>query len=91
MHHYRGKLLEGDATRLEPANVYVQFEHAQASGPAEGWRGYLLVASEADVEPGEAYQLKLEDGRTGRLIIDKLGPDDSGKFRAYFLGDGPFG
>jgi hypothetical protein len=91
MHHYRGKLLEGDAPRLDPANIYVQFDHPTAQGPVEGWRGYLLIASETDVKPGLMYQLRLEDGRAGRLVIDKLDPDESGKFRAYFVGHGPLG
>lgn len=91
MHHYRGRLLEGDAPRLDPANVYVQFDHPTATGPVEGWRGYLLVDEEADVEPGRSYALKLVDGRSGGLVVDRVDADDSGKFRAFFVGDGPLG
>jgi hypothetical protein len=88
MHHFRGKLLDGDRTRLDPANVYIQFHHPAASGPVEGWNGYLLVPSEGDVAPGVTYTLTLGDGRSGRLRIDHLAPDDSGKFRAFFVGEG---
>ena len=91
MHHFRGRLLEGKRARLDPANAYVHFHHPTAAGPVDGWNGYLLVASEADVEPGGSYTLSLVDGRSGDLRIDHLAPapDDSGKYRAFFIGEGP--
>ncbi len=89
MHHFRGTLLEGSETRLAPANVYVQFHHASSMGPAPGWNGYLLVESEEDVEPGETYTLTLVDGRTGNLRVDHFVPDEDGKQRAIFNGEGP--
>ena len=52
MHHLRGKLREGDEVRLDPANVYIHFQSAKAGGQVMGWYGYLLVASEGEVEPG---------------------------------------
>ncbi|MBX6315569.1 MAG: hypothetical protein IRY99_22045 [Isosphaeraceae bacterium] len=88
MHHFRGKLLEGNRIHLDPANVYIQY-HSTPGGSRQGWYGYLLVASETDVEPGGVYTLKLEDGRSGLLQIDRLAPDPSGKIRATFVGDGP--
>jgi hypothetical protein len=89
MHHFRGRLLEGDETRLDPANVYIQFHHASAMGPAAGWNGYLLVETEEAVEPGETYTLSLVDGRSGSLWVDHLVPDEDGKLRAIFNGEGP--
>ena len=88
MHHFRGKLLEGDRARLDPANVYIQFHHPTASGPVEGWSGYFLVANEADLETGGTFTVRLMDGRAGNLQIERVAPDDSGKYRAYFIGDG---
>jgi hypothetical protein len=90
MHHLRGKLREGDEVRLDPANVYIHYQSTQAGGQVMGWYGYLLVASEADVEPG-TYTLSLEDGRSGTIRIDRLDADDSGKYRAVFVGEGPLG
>lgn len=87
MHHFRGKLLQGSQTRLDPANVYVQY-HTTEGGQGQAWYGYLLVASETDVLPGEVYTLKLLDGRAGDLRIDTVSPDESGKVRATFVGDG---
>ena len=55
-----------------------------------GWYGYLLVASESEIEPG-TYTLALEDGRSGTIRIDRLDPDDSGEFHAVFVGEGPLG
>jgi hypothetical protein len=89
MHHFRGRLLDGDQARLDPANVYILFHHASAGGPDPGWHGYLLIDSEADLEPGESYTLTLTDGRSGSLRIDSLAPDDDGKLRAIFVGEGP--
>ena len=88
MHHYRGKLLQGDNVRLDPANVYIDFGSAGAD-TASGWTGYLLVASDKDVVPGETYTLQLVDGRSGELRIDSFAPDDSDKVRALFVGQGP--
>jgi hypothetical protein len=84
MHHFRGRLRDGDKTRLDPANVYVEYRD-------DGWDGYILVSSQRDVEPGKAYSLTLVDGRSGMLRVDNLTPEDSGMFRASFVGDGPLG
>jgi hypothetical protein len=88
MHHYRGKLLQGGKIRLDPANVYIDFDSTGAD-TASGWTGYLLVGSDKDVVPGETYALQLVDGRSGELRIDSFAPDDSGKVRALFVGQGP--
>lgn len=88
MHHYRGKLLDGDRIQLDPANVFIQFRNANG-GAESGWYGYLLIASDRDVEAGNTYTLRLEDGRSGRLQVEEFTPDDSGKLRAVFVGDGP--
>lgn len=91
MHHFRGKLLDGDQTRLDPANVYIQYHHATASGPDTAWHGYLLIDPEANLKPGETFTLTLTDGRSGKLRIDSLAPDDDGKARAIFVGEGSLG
>lgn len=90
MHHFRGKLIQEDMTRLDPANVYIQYRTTEGDH-GQGWYGYLLVASEADVESGGTYTLRLMDGRSGQLRIDSVSPDESGKFRATFLGEGSLG
>ena len=87
MHHYRGKLFQGDKVRLDPANVYIDFGSTR-SDAASGWSGYLLVGSDKDVVPGGTYTLKLEDGRSGELRIDTFAPDDTNKVRAMFVGQG---
>jgi hypothetical protein len=90
MHHFRGTLLQEAETRLDPANVYIQY-HPTESAQGQGWYGYLLVASETDVESGSTYTLNLMDGRSGQLRIDTISPDESGKVRATFYGDGALG
>ena len=87
MHHYRGKLFQGDEVRLDPANVYIDF-HSTGADTDSGWTGYLLVGSDKDVVLGDTYTLKLEDGRSGELRIDSFAPDDSDKLRAVFVGRG---
>ena len=72
------------------ANVYIDYQSTHADATA-GWSGYLLVKSDKDVTPGTAYTLKLEDGRSGRLRIEKLTSDDSDKFQAAFVGEGSLG
>jgi len=88
MHHFRGSLKEGDRTKIDPANVYLEFHGETPGSTDERWDGYLLVAEEKDVEPGKSYTLRLVDGRSGNLTIQTLAPDDSGKFRALFVGVG---
>jgi hypothetical protein len=90
MHHFRGKLFEGDKLYLDPANVYIEY-HGTEVGADSGWSGYLLVGSKQDVVPGSSYTLKLMDGRAGTLRIDTFAPDDSDKVRAKFVGEGSLG
>ena len=90
MHHFRGKLFQGDKLCLDPANVYIDYDSTEVDVTSE-WSGYLLVGSEKDVVPGGIYTLKLEDGRAGQLRIDTLTPDDSDKVRAMFVGEGSLG
>ena len=87
MHHYRGKLFQGDKIRLDPANIYID-SSSTGVDPASGWSGYLLVASDKEMVIGGTYTLKLEDGRSGELRINKIVPDDSDKVRAMFVGEG---
>ena len=90
MHHFRGKLLQGAETRLDPANVYIQYRTSEGD-QGQGRYGYVLVASERDVEPGGSYTLKLSDGRSGGLRIDTVAPHESGQVRATFFGEGSLG
>lgn len=87
MHHFRGKLLDGDRVRLDPADVFIQYNSAPGA-PRDHWLGYLRVAAEGAVEAGADYVLRLEDGRSGPLRVERIDPDDSGKFRATFVGRG---
>jgi hypothetical protein len=90
MHHFRGTLWKGDQVRLDPANVYIDY-HALEASSGEQWDGYLVVASEKDVEPGGTYSLRLVDGRAGTLRITDISLDESEKVRANFVGEGPLG
>lgn len=90
MHHFRGKLFQGDKLCLDPANVYIDY-HSMEVEEVSAWSGYLLVGSDKDVVPGGIYTLKLDDGRAGTLRIDTLTPDDSDKVRATFVGAGALG
>ena len=90
MHHFRGKLFQGDKLCLDPANVYIDYQSTEADAES-GWSGYLLVGSEKAVAPGGTYTLKLVDGRAGQLRIETVTPDDSDKVRAIFVGEGSLG
>ncbi len=87
MHHFRGKLFQGDKLCLDPANVYVDYHAEESEGPS-AWSGYLLIESEKDILPGNIYMLQLVDGRTGKLRIDSLASEDSENLRAMFVGQG---
>ncbi len=90
MHHFRGKLFQGDRLCLDPANAYVNYDSTEVD-VTSNWSGYLLVKSTKDVVPGGIYTLKLEDGRAGKLRIDALTADESDKVRAMFVGEGILG
>jgi hypothetical protein len=90
MHHFRGKLFQGEKLCLDPANVYINYDSTEVD-VTSNWSGYLLVGSEKDVVTGRTYTLKLVDGRAGQLRVDTLIPDDSDKFRAMFVSDGSLG
>ena len=90
MHHFRGKLFQGDKVCLDPANVYVDCRSTEGDA-ASGWSGYLLVGSEKDVVSGGNYTLRLEDGRAGELRIDTFAPDDSARFARCSPGWGHLG
>lgn len=88
MHHFRGRLREGEQPRLDPANVYIEYLGPQ-DGTRPNWNGYIVVGSESELEVGNEYTLALDDGRTGTLAIEHVEPDDSGRFRAVFTGETP--
>ena len=90
MHHFRGTLLQGVETRLDPANDYIQY-HTTEGDQGQGSYGYRVDASETDVESGGTYTLRLMDGRSGQLRIDTVSPDESGKVRATYFGEGSLG
>jgi hypothetical protein len=90
MHHFRGKLFQGEQSCLDPANAYIDYGPTDANVTSD-WSGYLLVGSEKDVVAGGTYTLKLVDGRAGRIRIGTVTPDDSDKFRALFVGEGSLG
>ena len=90
MHHFRGKLFQGDKLSLDPANVYIDYDSTEVDVTSK-WPGHLLVGSNKEVVPGGSYTLKLEDGRAGQLRIDTVTLDDSDKIRAILVGEGPLG
>jgi hypothetical protein len=87
MHHFRGKLFQGEKLCLDPANTYIDYGSTEANVNSD-WSGYLLVGSEKDVVAGGIYTLKLVDGRAGTIRIGTFAPDDSDKVRAKFVGEG---
>jgi hypothetical protein len=64
MHHFRGKLFQGDKLCLDLVNTYIDFDSTEVDVTSK-WSGNLLVKSENDVVPGGTYTLKLEDGWAG--------------------------
>ena len=74
MHHFRGKLLQGDVARLDPGNVYIQYRTNEGD-QGQGWYGYLLVASViSQVSHDWGAELRYENTaplgtRTNRLTV----------------------
>ena len=75
MHHFRGKLFQGDKVCLDPANVYIDYQSTEVDLTTK-WSGYLLVGSEMMCS-GDIYTLKLVTAHQKFSCIDKFAPDDS--------------
>ena len=76
MHHFRGKLLDGNRVHLSPANAYVHFNEHATSGPVRHWNGYVLVDSETALDPGGLDSRGLDSRRLdpGGLHSPRLHP-----------------
>jgi hypothetical protein len=71
MEHLLGKLLQGDRTGFDMIEGSIKIK----DGPGlQEWRGRFWLPQGSPVEPGGNYCLVRDDGRAGKLIVDRLEP-----------------
>jgi len=82
-----GKIKEGDSTIIENIPIWIDFKTDPISKLSE-WYGSFTLPIEKNIEPGGPYQLILDDGRSGNIIITNARPNSSGRFVVIFKGTG---
>ena len=81
MQHFSGKILDGNQTPL--ANV----EGVLSTG-IKSWYGTFDLPAGKNVEAGALYCLELDDGRSGKIRIERV-PSNTGTKAVEFRGHGP--
>ncbi|MHC2995451.1 MAG: hypothetical protein IBV53_08135 [Candidatus Atribacteria bacterium] len=82
-----GKIKEGDSTIIENIPIWIDSKKNPRSMLLE-WYGSFTLPIEKNIKPGGPYQLILDDGRTGDIIITNVERSSSGKHVVYFKGSG---
>jgi len=82
-----GKIKEGDSTIIENIPIWIHSKINSRSKLSE-WHGSFTLPIEKNIEPGGPYQLILDDGRSGDIIITNLKANSSGRLVFIFKGSG---
>jgi hypothetical protein len=61
----RGDIVQDEQILLR--NIEVQIKEAKLN--AKQWRGQFVASSAVRLDPGRLYKLRLDDGRSGDIII----------------------
>ena len=90
MERVRGRILKGDELVLEDLDIALNIVRPDRDLP--GWSGsFYLQDPGACIEPGGAYRLVLEDGRSGEIIVSRLDLRSLKGTGIHFKGSGPLG
>ncbi len=86
MEHHTCRLLQGDNVIDSHAECWVSV--FGSGGRPRSWQGSLQLSKECTVEPGESYELELDDGRHGTLVIKRIKASSGGEEHIEFIGSG---
>jgi hypothetical protein len=63
---------------------------SSAGGTAVGWRGRVMLPPGVLLTEEGVYDLRADDGRAGRIRVDRVVPSGPRQVVVLFTGDGPF-
>ena len=84
--HALGTITRGDDMLADRVNVW--FEKVQ-HGKLYDWHGGLTLPGGVSMPTGGRYRLKLDDGRSGDILITSMRVVSIAKTEATFEGSGP--
>jgi hypothetical protein len=91
MRSYVGRVLRGDNVLLENVHVYLTVTEPSESRTGK-WRGSFSHAEACElISVGARFSLTLKDGRSGEIVVSKIGASESIAPIVFFEGVGPFG
>jgi len=82
-----GKIKKGDSVLIENVSILIDSTTNQISKLSE-WHGSFVSPTFTDITPGGPFQLFLDDGRSGNIIITNMKVTSSTKQVFYFTGSG---
>jgi hypothetical protein len=81
-----GKLFKDGQIAADGITVTLDF---RLSGGVSSWQGSFPIPAGARVTVGDQYFLQLDDGRSGRILVQATPAASNQAAIAYFLGCGP--
>lgn len=83
-----GKIKKGDSVLIENVSILIDSTINKKSKLKE-WHGSFVLPALKNITPGSPFQLFLDDGRSGNIIITDIKITSSAKQLFYFMGSGP--
>ena len=87
MKTFTARLTQDDELLYEDFKVFLE-EATEPSG-LRSWYGAFQLPPHAHLEPGEFYWLKLDDGRSGKVLIRNITISFHAPVQVSFVGSGP--
>jgi len=88
MEQIYGKIKKGDTVLIDNIPILISSRTNQISKLSE-WYGSFVSPTFIDIMPAGSFQLFLDDGRSGNIIITNMKMNNSTKQVFYFTGNGP--
>lgn len=88
MEQVYGKIKKGDLVLIDNISILISSKTNQISRLSE-WHGSFISPTLTNIMPGGTFQLFLDDGRSGKIIITNMKMNNSTKQVFYFTGNGP--
>ena len=89
MRTFRAAITTGDRTLVEGVTVYLE-EVTEPSG-LRSWYGAFQLPPGQHIEPGGPYRLKLDDKRSGDILVANITLSSFAPTQVSFQGTGPLG
>lgn len=82
-----GKIKKGDSVLIDNVSILIRSRTNQISKLPK-WHGSFVSLTLTNIKPGGSFQLFLDDGRSGNIIITNIKITSSVKQVFYFMGSG---